>query len=307
MRLVGLRSLSMMMILISVSAFGLLRATDDGEAAGQPIVTVNPESGQNALHAQVDPSTGGIVTFRGYVTLTEAWNPDTQFVFVELQAEVEGWEVTTIPLLTLTSSMMEMSFSVSIRVPAGYRTSGLDETKIMTISGTWIYEPETRRGDVEPLEILIYIDQFYQYSMRCQQSFVHTSPGGEFDIEIEITNEGNGDDEITLSIDGRENMEANGWAFVFITTKWALPHKESIKIPVHVATPKKWEGWRNNIVVVKFDLQSDQAIVSHSISEPASYSIFVLQRGVSVPGFEPMVFLLAVFIASLLMMYRRRR
>ncbi|MBN1539583.1 MAG: hypothetical protein JW939_05515 [Candidatus Thermoplasmatota archaeon] len=307
MRLVGFRSLSMMIILISVLAFGLLRITDDTEAAGQAIVTVNPESGQSTLRARVDPSRGGIVTFRGYVTLTEAWSPDTQFVFVELRAEVEGWEVTTIPLLALTSSMMQMSFSVSIRVPAGYPTSGMDATKIITVSGTWTYEPETRRGDVEPLEIFLYVDQFYQYSMRCQQSFVQTSPGGEFDIELEVTNQGNGDDEITLSIDRRENMEGNGWAFVFDTTKWDLPHGKTITIPVHIATPRKWEGWRNEIVVVKFDIHSDRATVSHSVSEPASYSIFVLQRGVSVPGFGPLVFLLAVLTTSLLMMYRRRR
>ncbi|MGA1820717.1 MAG: choice-of-anchor T family protein, partial [Thermoplasmatota archaeon] len=201
MSLVRVRLLIMMLLVVLAGASGVLLLPDDAEAVGEAIVTVNPESGQSALHAKVDPSRGGIVTFKGFVTLTEALSPDVQFVIVNLQAQVEGWEVTAIPIMTMTSSFTQLQFSVSVRVPAGYQTSGLDETKIMTITGRWNYEPNTRSGDVQPLDVFIYIDQFYEYRVKCDTPFIQTSPGGEFDIEVEVINEGNGDDEVTLEID----------------------------------------------------------------------------------------------------------
>ncbi|MGA1873871.1 MAG: choice-of-anchor T family protein [Thermoplasmatota archaeon] len=306
MRMARFRLLAMAAMIIAVSFLSLVRVPDEADAAGQAIVTVNPESGQSALHAKVDPSRGGIVTFKGYVTLTDAWNPDVQFVIVQLEAEVEGWEVTRIPTLTLTKSFTELQFAVSVRVPAGFRTSGLDVTKIMTITGNWAYEPETRSGDVQPLDVFIYIDQYYEYRIRCDTPFIQTSPGGEFDIELEIINEGNGNDEVAIEIERRDTMEANGWAFVFETTKWDVPFQGSVKVPVHIATPKRWDGWRNNIMVVKFSLSSEQAMTTHSVSEPASYSIFIRQRGVSVPGFEPAFALISVFLAMSFLLYRRR-
>ncbi|MGA1792710.1 MAG: choice-of-anchor T family protein [Thermoplasmatota archaeon] len=307
MRLVRFRLLTIMALVVLMGASGFLLFPDDAEAVGEAIVTVNPDSGQSALHAKVDPSRGGIVTFKGFVTLTEALSPDVQFVVVNLQAQVEGWEVTAIPILTLTSSFTQLQFAVSVRVPAGYKTSGLDATKIMTITGRWNYEPNTRSGDVQPLDVFIYIDQFYEYRVRCDTPFIQTSPGGEFDIEVEVINEGNGDDEVTIEIDRRDTMESNGWAFVFDTTKWDVPYQKSVKVPIHIATPKKWDGWRNNIVVIKFIVTSEQAIASHSVSESATYSIFIRQRGVSVPGFEPVLALFAIIIASTFFAYRRRR
>jgi len=307
MSLVRFRVLTLLLIMVMAGALGMLLVPDDAEAVGEAIVTVNPESGQSALHAQVDPSRGGIVTFRGFVTLTEALSPDVQFVVVNLVAQVEGWEVTPIPILTLTDVLNPIQFAVSVIVPEGYKTSGLDATKTMTITGSWVYEPNTRSGDVQPLDVFIYIDQYYEYMIKCDTPFIQTSPGGEFDIELEIINEGNGDDQISLVVDRRDVMESNGWAFVFDTTQWDVPFQKSIKIPVHIATPKKWDGWRNNIIVVKFMMTSDQAVASHAVTEPAAYSIFIRQRGVSVPGFEPVLALFALIIVCTVLVHRRRR
>ncbi|MBN1390205.1 MAG: hypothetical protein JXA22_06145 [Candidatus Thermoplasmatota archaeon] len=307
MRLVWLRLLSMIMVVMVAGAFGLIRNSDDAKAVGEAIVTVNPASGQSSLHVKVDPSRGGIVTFSGYIAMTEAFSPDSQFIIVNLHADVEGWEVTTIPVLTLTASYTQLSFTVSVRVPSGYKTSGMDATKVMTITGTWEYQPESRSGNVQPLEVFVFIDQYYEYSIKCDRSFVQTSPGGEFDIDLEISNDGNGDDKISINIDRRDRLERNGWAFVLDTTKFVLPYQQTIKVPVHVVTPREWDGWRNDIIVIQFDLTSEQAFNSNSVAEPASYSIFVLQRGVSVPGFEPFLFLLAVLISSLFAFSGRRR
>ncbi len=301
-----IRSMILILVIMAVSFIGSMKASEPADAIGDALVTIIPDQG--ALHAKVDPSRGGIVTLTGKIDGKQPVDLEYQFVIVDLVAEVEGWEVTKIPSLILTKNMKQIGFSVSVRVPAEMQTSGLDATKSLRISGTWSYEPDTgMSGTIDPVEVFIYVDQFYEYRVRSQHSFVQTSPGGEFDIEIEVTNEGNGDDTITIEIDRRDTMEANGWAFVFETTKWDVPYQKTIIIPIHIATPKRWDGYRNTIQVVKINVYSDQAIMNNAVSESASYSVFLRQRGVSVPGFEPMIMILAIFFASIMAFNKRRQ
>lgn len=293
-------------LILTVSIFGILKVSEPAEGALEAHIGVHADPGQTELHAQVDPARGGIVTFTGYIIGEQPVDLGAQYAVVNLVAEIEGWEVTRIPSLVLTRMTSQVPFSVSVIVPANTETSGMDVTKTMTISGTWAYEPGVQEGVVNPLDVFVYIDQFYEYRVRAKHPFIQTSPGGEFDIEIEVTNEGNGDDEISIDIDRRGNMESHGWAFVFETTNWNVPYQKTVKIPVHIATPKKWDGWRNKITVIKFRITSDQAVQTNSLAESATYSIFIRQRGVSVPGFEPLIVIFAILFCSLFM-YRKRR
>jgi hypothetical protein len=300
------QAMIILLLILMVSILGFYKGVETVDGAGGALIIVNPDPGQSELHAKVDPSRGGIVTFTGFVDGKQPVDLDSQYAVVNLVAEIEGWEVTKIPSLVLTRSMNQIHFSVSIMVPPNIQTSGLDVTKIMSISGAWSYEPNGQSGIVDPLEVFVYIDQFYEYRIRAKQPFIQTSPGGEFDIELEITNEGNGDDHVSIGVDRRENMESHGWAFVFETTSWDIPYQKTVIIPVHIATPKRWDGWRNKIVTIKFRLMSEQAVQTNAVAESASYSIFIRQRGVSVPGFEPFMVLIAILLASIFTLYKRR-
>jgi hypothetical protein len=301
-----IRSMILILVIMVVSFIGLMKASEPADAIGDALVTIIPDQG--ALHAKVDPSRGGIVTLTGRIDGKQPVDLEYQFVIVDLVAEVEGWEVTKIPSLILTKNMKQIGFSVSVRVPAEMQTSGLDVTKSLRISGIWSYEPDTViNGTVDPVEVFIYVDQFYEYRVRAKQAFIQTSPGGEFDIDIQVTNEGNGDDSVTIEIDRRDELEGNGWAFVFDTTKWDVAYQKVITIPIHIVAPKNWDGYRNDIVVIKINVHSEQAILNNAVSESASYSIFVRQRGVSVPGFEPFLMLLAIMIASMITIHKRRQ
>ena len=189
------RCLVLIIMMLGVSILGLYEGTEDAEAIGEALITILPD--QAALHAKVDPSRGGIVTLTGLIDGKQPRDIEYQFIVVDLVAEVEGWQVTEIPTIILNRNMPQVAFSVSVMVPKEMQTSGMDATKSLSISGTWSYEPDTGlSGDVEPVEVFIYIDQFYEYRIRAKQSFIQTSPGGEFDMEIEVINEGNGIDEI---------------------------------------------------------------------------------------------------------------
>lgn len=307
MNQLGLRVAAVMLLVLGMCLASLVKVPERADGVGGALVTVLPDTGNQALFAEVDPVRGGIVTLTGKVRIDQPVDLDAQYVTVQLYAEVGDWEVTRIPLITAARIPTIIPFSVSVVVPQNTRTSGLDVTEMMTITGSWSYEPGLLQGQVEPVDVLVYIRQFYQYRVRCSTPYIHTSPGGEFDLELEIVNEGNGKDEVTIEIDRRDRMEDHGWTFVFDKAKYELPHGETIKVKFHVSTPKKWDAFRNNIVVLHFTVSSDQAIRSNAVSENAFYSVFVRQRGVAVPGFEVPLMLLALLAAVSFSYIRKRR
>lgn len=294
--------------LVIASGLGLIAGVPgETDAAGGALVTVLPDAGNSALYAEVDPVRGGIVTFTGKVIVEQPVDIDAQYVSIQLVAEVEGWQVTQIPLMTSARLPAEIPFSVSTVVPQFTATSGLDATKTMSISGTWSYEPGLITGQVQPVEVFIYIKQFYQYSVRSPTPNIQTAPGGEFDLTLEIMNEGNGDDEFGIEIQNRERMEDNGWTFIFDQAKFNIPHGETLEVTFKVTTPKKWDAFRNNIVVLHFIVTSHQAVNANAISETAFYSVYVRQRGVAIPGFEAPLMLLAVLAVLSIAYVKRRR
>jgi len=306
------RRLLAIVFLLTLAATATLRYLPvEADGAGNLIVTIHPgrigSPGGDSILADVDPERGGIVTFVGYINVEQWVEIDAQYAVVDLEAEIEGWPVTEIPLLVVTKSQSTIPFSLSIMIPPRSMTSGMDYTKTLTVSGSWEYVPESNSGQVSPVTFFVYIKQYYEYSVRCKQPYIQTSPGGEFDIDLEITNTGNGEDEVTVDIERRSTMESNGWAFVFETTKFELAHGQKKVVPVHIATPKKWEGWRNNIVVLTFTVASEQASQTGAVVEGAVYSVYIRQRGVSLPGFEVPVILLGMLLVFILSSKRRRK
>jgi hypothetical protein len=311
MRRLTYRLLAIAFLISLIGAATVKYLPSEADGAGNLIVTIHPgradSPGGDSILADVDPERGGIVTFVGYINVEQWLEIDAQYAVVDLNAEIEGWPVTEIPMLVVNKMQTRIPFSLSIMIPPRSPTSGLDYTKALTISGTWSYVPETNSGQITPVTFFIYIKQYYEYSVRCKQPYIQTSPGGEFDIELEITNTGNGDDEVTVDIDRRSMMESNGWAFVFEVTKFEISHGKKVVVPIHIATPKKWEGWRNNIVVLTFTVASEQAAQTGAVVEAAVYSIYIRQRGVSVPGLEIPVILLGMIMVLALTIVRRRK
>ncbi|MFW3146201.1 MAG: choice-of-anchor T family protein [Thermoplasmatota archaeon] len=301
----GLLVLSLLTII--AAGFAYFPPQGEVDAAGGALVTVLPDVGMTALHADVDLVRGGIVTFTGSVFADLPLDIDAQYVIVNLEADAGGWETTEIPEIIIARLPSSVPFSVSVIVPKNTSTSGLEASNSLKITGSWSYEPGLLTGTIEPVESFIFVQQFYQYRVTCSDTFIQTSPGGEFDLVLEIYNEGNGDDEITFDLERKEHMENNGWAFIYDQTKWTIPKGGSVKIPISVSTPKKWEMWRNSLVVLHFIITSEQGSYNNEVIEVAQFSVFVRQRGVGIPGFELPVILLSLLLVLSLGLARRRR
>lgn len=277
------------------------------DAVGEMSVTAFFDRG--SVDAHVDPERGGFVTFTGYVIPLFPFSVDGQYAVIRLTADAGDWETTDIPVMTATKVTNELLFSVSVLVPPGTQASGGDISQSITVSGTWSYEPESRSGQVEPVEGFIVIRQYYMYRLSLDRTYVQVSPGTGFEVELLIENQGNGNDEVELSIEGREVLEEEGWTFQMNRTLFRLPYNGKIRISMVITTPKEWSPWINEVRVFRFMILSSQAALTPELElyEIASVSMFVRAQGISVPGYEPVIALIALAAGAALFAGRRLR
>ena len=305
MRSISLVALVTIVAVIILPSISIMDLVEEADGLGELRVTIQMDAYEP--NVDVDPQRGGIITYTGSIVTTQVNDPDFQFANVFLTANCSaGWEVTDIPVLKLTKGTTERLFAVSVFVPQLYKASEIDTIHTLTIQGTWAYDPGILTGTVDSTNVFLHVNQVYQYSLKCDPGYVQTSPGGEFTIDLEITNEGNGNDEIEVSIDRRDVMEDNGWAFIFSQTQFDLPYGETIVVPITISCPTRWDGWRNVISVIRFQVTSSQALQTSDVAENVYYSVYIRQRGVALPGFEVPLLLLSVLTVALCMIRRRR-
>ena len=295
--------------LISASIF-LMAAPEDAEGAIGVAIHIDMDETQKTIH--VIPGMGGVVTFTGEIHADNLAEMNAQVVLITLQASVPDepdWHVTDIPLLVATQSQSIISFSFSIRVPLSSITSGMNEIRKPIISGSWIFEPGFIEGEVPQTECTVFIGQYYQYTVTSDTPYIQTSPGGEIDVVLEITNQGNGDDIIVVDVKNKEFLAEEGWVVEQKERRFDLPFQGTIKVPIRIIAPAGWDPWVNDITFVKFHIYSVQAENSQTLvdGERVFYSIYIGQSGVSVPGFEPLLLILALFIVTMMYMHRRRQ
>lgn len=294
----------MLIILVPLLAAVVLGPMNqDAEGAGiLGVVLVVDELKKTA---NVDPGMGGVVTFTGTAQAVEMRNLNAQYAIIDIDVDAGEWRVTEIPTIVVSRGQTIVSFSFSVEVPQITVTSGLVEAQIVTISGSWSYEPGLLSGDIEPMTGMIYVDQFYQCSIGCESPYIQTAPGGRIEIELLIANEGNGDDKINLEVHNRDHLDNEGWVVEQFQNFYQLKRGETIKVSIGVVAPKNWDPWVNEITFIKFHVTSTQAGLTQNVGEHVYYSVYIRQRGASVPGFEVPVVLFSILLVALLTIHKR--
>ncbi len=312
-----LRMAAFFLPLLFISATVLIKVPDDVEAIGDLGIYIELDEGN--VDVDVSPGKGGIITFTGSVNVIGIW-PDLtsfQYVIVKLQADAGGFKVSEIPELYLVkpssdepriieAGFTDRPFSISVMIAPGTQYSGMSTPLIVTVGGTWVYNVGALQGEVDAAQMMISVEQYYHYRVECDTSYVQTHPGGEFQLDLKVFNEGNGDDRIEIDIENREKLEGNGWTIQLLRTEFFLSNGGSVKVPIKITTPVKWEPWKNRVTAIRFLIQSSQAASSLEVTEIIHHSVFVRQRGVSIPGFQPALMIFAFLLVSFVYAARRR-
>ncbi|MGA1821837.1 MAG: choice-of-anchor T family protein [Thermoplasmatota archaeon] len=290
--------------LIAALAF-TVRIPEGADAAGPSIGTINLLPDTKTL--DVHPGTSGIVSFYGEISVTNPIDIQAQYMTLDLYINADPWEATELPTLIVMPGMNKVNFTFSIIVPHGVPyAAGNNTVHEFIIGGSWAYEPDLLfSGDLEEKNFMILAKQYYQYSLSMKKPYIQTSPGGTFELELMIENNGNGDDQIVVDIHNREGLEADGWSFQMFRSDYDLKYGETIVVRIPVTTPIEWRFWKNDVTQIHFVVFSSQASAG-VVSESVSYYAFIRQRGASIPGFGFPLMLLSGLAVILIGIKRRR-
>ncbi len=297
-------SIFLVMVLMLGSLFVYLpKEKDEADAVGAPAVRI--ELAQTKQTAYVAPGQDGIVTFTGQVTATIPWSPNIQYLVVTLMADAGGWAVSVPPSLIFSKAQKQQSFTLSVQVPVetSQKTQGQ-----LSVSGKWRYSPGSLGGSIDPATAIIVVKQYYQFSIGCEKPYVQVGPGSSLGFQIRLINEGNSADRLRVEITNLDKLADMGWTIQLSQDKFSVPEKQEKVLTVSVTTPVEWNVWKNKVDTIRLRIVSAQAESLGDISDIADYSLYIRQRGFSIPGFEPVLAMMSlIIIAVLLVGFAKRK
>jgi hypothetical protein len=298
-------SIFLILVLMLGSLFIYLpKEKDEVDAVGAPAIRI--QLAQTKQTAYVAPGQDGVVTFTGTVTATIPWSPNIQYLVVTLQADAGGWPVSVPPSLTFNKAQRQQDFQLAVQVPVetSQKTQGQ-----LSISGRWRYSPGSLGGTVDPATAIIVIKQYYQFSVGCEKPYVQVGPGSSLGFQIRLINEGNAADRLRVEVTNLDKLADMGWTIQLSQDKFSVPEKQEKVLTVSVTTPVEWNVWKNKVDTIRLRIVSAQAESLGDISDIADYSLYIRQRGFSIPGYEPVLAIMALTIMAVLMVgfVRRKR
>ena len=258
----------------------------------------------NKQTALVAPGQEGIVTFTGKVDAQMTYEPRGQQLLVYLTADASGWAVTTPPALIFTRGITTRDFAITVQVPP--ETSHMIQGTL-TISGRWRVVPGIGGSSVDPVTAIIYIAQYYQFSVGCEKPYQQVSPGSSLGFKLRLINEGNAADKLRVDILNLADLAEGGWTVQLSQDKFQVPEKQERVLTVSITTPVEWNAWKNDVTTIRLRVISSQAESTGAISDISEYSLYIRQRGVSIPGFEPTFAIMALAgLAAVIYQHRKR-
>jgi len=299
-----IKTLAMISPILITGILGLCTIPQEADGVGQLIGTIKlfPDTQFTEVHS----GTSGMITFYGEIQITQQIDVQNQYALVDLNVHAEPFNATDIQTLVIMPGMTIANFTFSIILPYDIPYPSENESVFeMTIDGSWVWEPGIMEGEITEKKFVVMASQYYQYTVKSDTAYIQTSPGGDVEIQLDITNDGNGPDRIELSVKNRDMLEEMGWTIRLFTSDFNLPYGETITVKVPVSTPVKWSPYENGVTQIHFLIRSKQAPVS-SFSEEVDYYVFIRQRGVGLPGFDVPVILISILSVCLLSLIKRR-
>jgi hypothetical protein len=283
-------------LMMTLSFFSLISfASDEAEAIGAPVITIRFQEGMEEQIADVRPGEHGIVTFPGFVEARIPAGSAVQDIVVDMTATTTlNWPAPVNPSQVQLSPGDQAPFSVVVSVPP--ETSYYVQDTL-TVSGRGRAFPGTLSVQVNPVQGIIRIDQFYKFSIECDKAYQQVNPTDQLVFSIRIWNYGNGRDTFTIDLPNSNKLARDGWNIQLGTYTLEVDEKSAREITVSVNTPIKFNHWINEVEHIVIEVKSEQQEIIEGQAFPKTYPLAVRQRGFSLPGFDPILIIMSfVFI-----------
>ena len=298
MRHALLRISLMTAILLGAFFVMLIEVPDSAEAAQvtAQIALDNPEQ-----KADVGPGQSGIVTFTGMVSVAMIGpGQNVQLIEVTLQASA-GWPATVSPSsikFAATETGSAQPFTVVVRVP---NFTSFTQSGEVSVTGRARTIPGALSFNIPPTDGIISINPYYQVSVICDEPYSEISPGDKFMYQLKIRNEGNSRDRIRVKIDedAQEKMTNDGWVVSLGTPMISIEEGKEDIIPISVTGSSEWTLYQNHISTIKVIVKSETSVLQGASPESYEYTLFMRERSIFIPGFEPILVVMALAVVTI--------
>ena len=296
MKNLHIRLLMMSLVLVGAFIVIMIGLSDEADAA-QPVATVKLDTAEQT--AKVGPGDTGIVRFTGTVdVLMIGPGSNVQMIVVTLSAD-SGWATTITPTVMSfnAQALTQKIFEVIVKVPnfTSFQTVGS-----LSITGTVGAKPGAVTYKVPETKGIITIAPYFMVTVSCEEPYIEISPGDPLLFSMKIKNEGNTKDRLNIDITNDDELAKAEWVVTLGTRTLFIDESKEDVVKVAVTSPQDWTLYRNRVTKVDVIVKSITSTSSGSGAAPESqeYAFFIRDKGIYIPGFEPLFALMALVIVA---------
>jgi len=290
-------------IMLVVLLAGLAILAVPQEAEGQTIIPV-VQAGFDAASKSADVTPGG--TANGVVqnTGTIVCNTGSQTqVSVNLQVTAGGWGAAITPssMTFLAGSSTEQDFAITVRAPPG---TSHKVSQNVVVGGSWT-GAQGLVGDVDSTQMIVFIEQYFKLILESDNPLTEIAPGDDLTFAMKIWNMGNDEDDFVIEIMNQKSLTDDGWTIPTVP-KQTIEEKGVRPFKIQLTSPQDWTIWKNKVSSVNVKVISEKSRLSNPDAEiNMEYSLFVRQKGVYLPAYDPLIMVSGIAVAMLIFSRRR--
>ncbi len=278
-------------IMLSILVLTLIQIPEESEAATVlPIATIALD--QPTQVADVSPGALGTVEFSG--TVSCEMNSATSAIVSLTATDTWGTATVTPSAIQFTNTdSSDKVFRVSVKAPLYTSRNTVGQ---VIVSGKVVMYPTTLVGTVSPREGVIGridIEPYFKFQLRAIKKYQEIGPGQTVAYNLHIINQGNIRDTFQISIDNEDKLTEQGFVVTISERQVDIEELEEKKITISINTPIEWNVWKNKVSGIKVSVFS-QLYFEETGTPLSQIEIFkVRERGMSTPGFDPILVILA--------------
>jgi len=228
--------------------------------AAAPTVTLHLDDSE--VEVDVGPGDNGICVFTGTVEC----NDHVQLIEVNLNAETEEWPTEVEPsTLYLQPGVTEEQFQVTVKVT---QFTPVSQAGSLIVSGMYRSVPGTFYSSIDPVIGIITIKPYVQLSISSKKSKNSGEPGDRIDFSMQIKNEGNSDQDFTVSVSEIIGANNDQFKVSFSADSFLIRIHESYDLVVSVQIPDGVSAGEYEIIVTTIPVNqgNDKEVIERHYS-----------------------------------------
>jgi hypothetical protein len=277
----------------------LVLTPDRASAAVNPkpalTVVLTPPPGM----ATVTESQKATLTLSGTIQVEKL--PVERIVVTLTPSVDQGWPCSCSPSTIVVTDTQEHQYSVTTVVPERWLsvTSGTLKVDAMGVGGGFQVTGTS--------QAIISVSPYYRVMIESDTPFREISPGSQALFSFKVWNFGNAVDTFELEIVNLKELVNDHWTVTLSTTQLpGVPVLEYRMVRITAQSPRDWTPWKNKPSLLTVRANSVNARDA-SLVVTQQYSMVAYERGFYVPGFDPMLLVMAMGICAVFITRMKRR